>query len=476
MAINPDRPKFGAHPSDPPTDFEATAGEPLDGRDRFCGGQCGSVGHDEERGADADPLRRCGEPGERIEVAPPPPFDRAESRCNPGPRALLDRRLRLVARFLAEPKRLRRPPSISARIRIASFFSLWTFCIGCHFSRVAALFFAVVGLKCGGPVGESSRIDATLKIALFYGASGGHASLRSHSAARAFTPLGPGEFILSGRLDKTEKTGDSPADEDFISVRDVHLSFGARVVYDGLDCRLRKGGIHLILGGSGTGKSMLLRMIGGLQRPDAGEITVAGHRLREMRERDLGEVRRGIGMLFQNGALLDSMTVLENVRLPLREHTNSSQAEIAKRVSRVLTAVGLEDVESLLPRELSGGMLRRVAFARAIVMEPEILLCDEPFSGLDPLNVTRIENLLMELNRDLGLTIVITSHHMASSLRMADQMILLRDYICMAGSPEDLAGSQDEGVIDFLGEDGRSFLARLHELQDGSAQGGEASP
>jgi phospholipid/cholesterol/gamma-HCH transport system ATP-binding protein len=142
----------------------------------------------------------------------------------------------------------------------------------------------------------------------------------------------------------------------------------------------------------------------------------------------------------------------------------------------VLTAVGLEDVESLLPRELSGGMLRRVAFARAIVMEPEILLCDEPFSGLDPLNVTRIENLLMELNRDLGLTIVITSHHMASSLRMADQMILLRDYICMAGSPEDLAGSQDEGVIDFLGEDGRSFLARLHELQDGSAQGGEASP
>jgi phospholipid/cholesterol/gamma-HCH transport system ATP-binding protein len=217
-------------------------------------------------------------------------------------------------------------------------------------------------------------------------------------------------------------------------------------------------------------------MIGGLQRPDAGEITVAGHRLREMRERDLGEVRRGIGMLFQNGALLDSMTVLENVRLPLREHTNSSQAEIAKRVSRVLTAVGLEDVESLLPRELSGGMLRRVAFARAIVMEPEILLCDEPFSGLDPLNVTRIENLLMELNRDLGLTIVITSHHMASSLRMADQMILLRDYICMAGSPEDLAGSQDEGVIDFLGEDGRSFLARLHELQDGSAQGGEASP
>ncbi len=306
---------------------------------------------------------------------------------------------------------------------------------------------------------------------------------------RAFRFLDPGESVLSGRVDNRGKqtgAGDTPdenpttsgrdGDADFISVSDVHLSFGHRVVYDGLNCRLRKGGIHLLLGGSGTGKSTLLRMIGGLQRPDGGEITVAGHRLRDMRERDLGEIRRGIGMLFQNGALLDSMTVLENVGLPLREHTNAKREEIAKRVSRVLTSVGLEDVESLLPRELSGGMLRRVAFARAIVMEPEILLCDEPFSGLDPLNVTRIENLLIELNRELGLTIVITSHHMASSLRMADQMILLRDQVCVAGSPVDLAGSQDEGVTEFLGEDGRSFLARLNELRDPSTSNEEANP
>ena len=252
----------------------------------------------------------------------------------------------------------------------------------------------------------------------------------------------------------------------FIEVRDVDLTFGDRKVFDGLNCLFRKGGIHLLLGGSGTGKSTLLRMIGGLQRPDAGEIFVAGHPLAGLRERALGEIRKSIGMLFQNGALLDSMTVLQNVGLPLREHTRKSLAEIQARVTEVLASVGLEGVESLLPSELSGGMLRRVAFARAIVMEPDIVLCDEPFSGLDPLNVSRIEDLLVQLNRDLGLTIVVTSHHMASSLRMADQMILLRDQGCVAGTPEELAGGDDEAVKEFLGEDGHAYLALLHELRE----------
>lgn len=257
--------------------------------------------------------------------------------------------------------------------------------------------------------------------------------------------------------------------EAFIELRDVRLAFGKRRVFDGMSCRMRKGGIHLLLGGSGTGKSTLLRMIGGLQRPDSGEVRVAGHLLSEKSERELGEIRKGIGMLFQNGALLDSMTVLENVGLPLREHLRQPWSEIAVHVARVLKSVGLDGVEALLPRELSGGMLRRVAFARAIVMEPEILLCDEPFSGLDPINVSRIEDLLVELNRALGLTIVVTSHHMASSLRMAHQMILLRRGGCIAGTPEELASSSDSEVTDFLGEDGRSYLARLHELRGGSA-------
>ena len=237
-------------------------------------------------------------------------------------------------------------------------------------------------------------------------------------------------------------------------------------MFKGLTCQFAKGQIHLLLGGSGTGKSTLLRMIGGLQRPDSGEVRVANQSLTTLRERELGEIRKGIGMLFQNGALLDSMTVLENVGLPLREHTRESPSKIRERVLGVLDSVGLDRVETLLPRELSGGMLRRVAFARAIVMEPEILLCDEPFSGLDPLNVTRIESLLVKLNRELGLTIVVTSHHMASSLRMANQMILLRDGGCVAGTPEALADSGDADIAEFLGEDGRAYLARLHELRE----------
>lgn len=256
------------------------------------------------------------------------------------------------------------------------------------------------------------------------------------------------------------------ADAKFIELENVRLAFGHRRVFDSLNCTFRKGGTHLLLGGSGTGKSTVLRMIGGLQRPDSGEVRVAGESLTSKTERELGEIRRGIGMLFQNGALLDSMTVLDNVSLPLREHTKLSAQSIRDRVDSVLESVGLEDVDGLMPRELSGGMLRRVAFARAIVMEPEILLCDEPFSGLDPLNVTRIEELLMQLNRDLGLTIVVTSHHMASSLRMADQMILLRDGGCISGPPEDLADHASDDVKEFLGEDGRAYLARLHEIRD----------
>ncbi len=261
-------------------------------------------------------------------------------------------------------------------------------------------------------------------------------------------------------------TAPSVSDDSFIEIENVRLTFGERRVFDDLNCRFRKGGTHLLLGGSGTGKSTMLRMIGGLQRPDSGEVRVAGESLGSKTEFELGEIRRGIGMLFQNGALLDSLNVFENVVLPLREHTRQSVEAARDRVAEVLASVGLEDVESLLPRELSGGMLRRVAFARAIVMEPEILLCDEPFSGLDPLNVTRIEALLVQLNRKLGLTVVVTSHHMASSLRMADQMLLLRDGGCVAGTPEELADHADAEIREFLGEDGRAYLARQHEIRD----------
>jgi len=222
------------------------------------------------------------------------------------------------------------------------------------------------------------------------------------------------------------------------------------------------------MGGSGTGKSTILRMIGGLQRPDRGSIRVAGQEITGLGEIDLSRMRQRLGMLFQNGALLDSMTVFENVALPLVEHAGLSSAQIADRVHERLEAVGLTDVDDLLPGELSGGMLRRAAFARAIVMEPEILLCDEPFSGLDPPNVSRIEALLVHLKRDLGLTIIVTSHHMASSLRMAERLLLLQQQGgAVIGTPAELAASRDSAIADFIGEDGAAFLARQRAAADG---------
>jgi phospholipid/cholesterol/gamma-HCH transport system ATP-binding protein len=256
-----------------------------------------------------------------------------------------------------------------------------------------------------------------------------------------------------------------------VELRDVDLSFGRRAVFQGLSCRFPRGRISVIMGGSGMGKSTILRMIGGLQAPDRGNVLVCGQDVVGRSEKQMAEVRRDLGMLFQHGALLDSMTVFENVALPLREHARLSEDEIAHQVHDRLQAVGLSDVDDLLPGELSGGMLRRVAFARAIVMAPRILLCDEPFSGLDPPNVSRIEALLQHLNRDLGLSVIVTSHHMATSLRMAEQLLLLQDGAVVSGAPADLAASRESAIAEFIGEDGAEFLARhLHDEPGGGAR------
>jgi phospholipid/cholesterol/gamma-HCH transport system ATP-binding protein len=238
--------------------------------------------------------------------------------------------------------------------------------------------------------------------------------------------------------------------ENRICLEDVHLTLGGRPVFRGLSCEFARGEISVLMGGSGEGKSTLLRLVAGLGRPDRGSIQVAGEEITQLSERELFRVRERIGMLFQGGALLDSMTVYENVALPLREHTQLSEDDIAAEVGRRLMAVGLPDTEQLLPRQLSGGMLRRAALARAIVTDPEILLCDEPFTGLDPLNVRRIEQLLMELSRKLGLTLVVTSHHVASSLRMADHLVFLVEGAALSGTRDELRASDDERLVEFL--------------------------
>jgi phospholipid/cholesterol/gamma-HCH transport system ATP-binding protein len=235
-----------------------------------------------------------------------------------------------------------------------------------------------------------------------------------------------------------------------VCLEDVHVTLGSRIVYRGLDCRFPRGQITVLLGGSGSGKSTLLRLVAGLLRPDRGSVQVAGEEITRLSEPDLYRVRDRIGMLFQGGALLDSMTVFDNVALPLREHTRLSEHDIAAEVARRLAAVGLEEVERLFPRQLSGGMLRRAALARAIVTDPEILLCDEPFSGLDPINVRRIEALLVELNHRLGLTMLVTSHHIPSALRMAHQLVFLVDGEAISGTPEELRSCPDKRVSEFL--------------------------
>jgi phospholipid/cholesterol/gamma-HCH transport system ATP-binding protein len=242
-----------------------------------------------------------------------------------------------------------------------------------------------------------------------------------------------------------------PVPSEFrILLDDVHLALGGRIICRGLSCGFPRGKISVLMGGSGAGKSTLLRLVAGLIRPDRGRILVADQDVTELSERDLYRVRERIGMLFQHGALLDSMTIFDNVALPLREHTELSERDIAAEVSRRLSAVGLPDTESLMPRQLSGGMLRRAALARAIVSDPEIVLCDEPFSGLDPLNVRRIERLLVELNGRLGITLVVTSHHIPSSLRMADQIVFLVDGEAVSGAPTALLQSSDKRVREFL--------------------------
>jgi phospholipid/cholesterol/gamma-HCH transport system ATP-binding protein len=233
----------------------------------------------------------------------------------------------------------------------------------------------------------------------------------------------------------------------------VEMGFGGRTVFRNLSCAMPRGRITVILGGSGSGKSTMLRLIGGLVQPRAGQIRVDGRDVTRLSERQLYEVRRDLGMLFQGGALLDSMSVFDNLAFPLREHTDLDEAAIANEVHDRLAAVGLRDVDDLLPSQLSGGMVKRVGLARAIIRRPSIVLADEPFSGLDPISTKRIENLLRRINSGHGITMVVVSHDIASTMRMADWIVLLQDGGAVQGTPAALRESPDRRVRAFLGED-----------------------
>ncbi|MCI0406853.1 MAG: ABC transporter ATP-binding protein [candidate division Zixibacteria bacterium] len=236
-----------------------------------------------------------------------------------------------------------------------------------------------------------------------------------------------------------------------IEIIDLHKSFDKKPVLDGVNLTLRDGETVVIIGGSGTGKSVLLKHIIGLLEPDDGRIIVDGVDVGAVRGEDLYQLRKKFGMVFQSGALFDSLTVAGNVGLPLREHTDLKEEEILEIVREKLALVGLSGVENQKPAELSGGMRKRVALARALVAEPEVMLYDEPTTGLDPIMADVINELILDLRKRLGNTAVVVTHDMASAFKIADRICMLfKGKIIWDGSPEETRQSRDPVVQQFI--------------------------
>ncbi|MDP9012587.1 MAG: ABC transporter ATP-binding protein [Pseudomonadota bacterium] len=237
-----------------------------------------------------------------------------------------------------------------------------------------------------------------------------------------------------------------------VEIRNLHYAVSGRAIFDSLDIDIPRGGVAAIMGPSGTGKTTLLRLITGQVRADSGAIKVAGEDLRTLKRADLYVLRKRMGMLFQNGALLTDLSVFENVAFPLREHTDLTERLIRQLVLTKLQAVGLRGAAGLMPAELSGGMSRRVALARAIVMGPEILIYDEPFVGLDPISLGVILRLIRRLNDALGLTSIVVSHDVKEISTVADNVFLLSGGKVVAhGAPQDLRNNPSEIVRQFVG-------------------------
>jgi phospholipid/cholesterol/gamma-HCH transport system ATP-binding protein len=231
----------------------------------------------------------------------------------------------------------------------------------------------------------------------------------------------------------------------------VHKSFNSKKVLQGIDLQIERGETMVIIGGSGSGKSVIMKHIIGIMWPDRGKVVVEGQDLTALNDRSLNELRKKFGMLFQYAALFDSLTVWENVGFGLRQHSHLSDREIKEIAKEKLTMVGLRGVEDLMPSELSGGMKKRVGLARAIAMEPEILLYDEPTTGLDPIMADVINELILELKRRLNVTGVAITHDMTSAYKIADRIAMLyQGKIQQVGTPEEIRNSKDPVVQQFI--------------------------
>ncbi|OHB41908.1 MAG: ABC transporter ATP-binding protein [Planctomycetes bacterium RIFOXYB12_FULL_42_10] len=236
-----------------------------------------------------------------------------------------------------------------------------------------------------------------------------------------------------------------------IEFKDVYKSFNGILVHNGINLSIIEGEIISLLGGSGSGKSVLLKELIGLMKPDKGDIILLDNNVTQMNEEALIALREHIGMLFQGAALFDSLTVFENIAYPLREHLKLTEKEIQDRVADKLHLVGLSGIEKKMPDELSGGMKKRVGLARAIATEPKIILYDEPTTGLDPMTAQRINDLIIELQKKLGITTIVVTHDLHCVKTVSDRIAMLHEgKIVAVGTWEELVTSNIQVVQDFI--------------------------
>jgi phospholipid/cholesterol/gamma-HCH transport system ATP-binding protein len=264
---------------------------------------------------------------------------------------------------------------------------------------------------------------------------------------------------------------------DIVVLKDVRKTFGDAEVLCGINLVCRRGETTCIVGGSGAGKTTLLRLVVALEKPTSGSIFVEGEDTVPMREKDLNRVRQKFGMVYQYAALLDSINVLDNVSFPLIEHTKLPKAEIRQRVVDKLKILGLdESVLKKYPAELSGGMRKRVGLARALMLDPPIVVYDEPTSGLDPVTSRAVDDLIDETRRRFGVTSLVITHDIASCFRLADQAVLLnKGQIVARGHPQDLANGENEVARDFIRLSGVDVASIVRARDESPPPGREPS-
>ncbi len=255
----------------------------------------------------------------------------------------------------------------------------------------------------------------------------------------------------TGVMSSLDRRLEEPGDDILVRIRGLVFSRGERRIFDGVDLDIPRGKVTAVMGPSGTGKTTLLKLIGGQLRPDAGKIEVDGEDVHALSKGDLYRLRTRMGMLFQSGALLTDLTVFGNVAYPLREHTRLPESMIRKLVLIKLEAVGLRGARDLKPNELSGGMARRVALARAIALDPMMIMYDEPFTGQDPISMGVLVKLIRQLNDASRLTSIIVSHDVADTTSIADYLYVIAGGKVMArGTPAEIRASSSEWVTQFM--------------------------